>query len=59
MFLPLAHVLARALTISAFSNKVTVGFTSDIKNLVPMLGGVQTDPGGVGAAGVREGLQHR
>ncbi|RDH75884.1 long-chain fatty acid--CoA ligase [Mycolicibacterium moriokaense] len=38
VFLPLAHVLARALTISAFSNKVTVGFTSDIKNLVPMFG---------------------
>jgi len=37
VFLPLAHVLARALTISAFSNGVTVGFTSDIKNLVPML----------------------
>ncbi len=30
-------MLARALTISAFSNGVTVGFTSDIKNLVPML----------------------
>ena len=38
VFLPLAHVLARALTIAAFSNKVTLGFTSDIKNLVPMLG---------------------
>ena len=37
VFLPLAHVLARALTLSAFSNKVAVGFTSDIKNLVPML----------------------
>ena len=37
VFLPLAHVLARALTLSAFSNKVTAGFTSDIKNLVPML----------------------
>jgi long-chain acyl-CoA synthetase len=36
VFLPLAHVLARALTLSAFANKVTVGFTSDIKNLVPM-----------------------
>ncbi|HYQ37061.1 MAG TPA: long-chain fatty acid--CoA ligase [Mycobacterium sp.] len=36
IFLPLAHVLARALTLSAFANKVTVGFTSDIKNLVPM-----------------------
>ena len=38
MFLPLAHVLARALTDGAFANKVTLGFTSDIKNLVPMLG---------------------
>lgn len=36
VFLPLAHVLARAITIAAFQNKVTVGFTSDIKNLVPM-----------------------
>ena len=38
VFLPLAHVLARAITIAAFANKVTLGFTSDIKNLVPMLG---------------------
>ncbi len=37
VFLPLAHVLARALTLSAFANKLTVGFTSDIKNLLPML----------------------
>ncbi|MGB3484219.1 MAG: long-chain fatty acid--CoA ligase [Mycobacterium sp.] len=36
VFLPLAHVLARAITIAGFHNKVTVGFTSDIKNLVPM-----------------------
>ncbi|BAX93218.1 AMP-dependent synthetase/ligase [Mycobacterium shigaense] len=36
VFLPLAHVLARALTISAFASKVTVGFTADIKNLLPM-----------------------
>jgi long-chain acyl-CoA synthetase len=36
IFLPLAHVLARALTVAAFTNRVTVGFTSDIKNLVPM-----------------------
>jgi long-chain acyl-CoA synthetase len=36
VFLPLAHVLARALTLSAFASKVTVGFTSDIKNLLPM-----------------------
>ena len=37
VFLPLAHVLARAITIAAFSNKVTLGFTSDVKNLVPTL----------------------
>ncbi|QLL05535.1 AMP-dependent synthetase/ligase [Mycobacterium vicinigordonae] len=37
VFLPLAHVLARALTLSAFTSKVTVGFTSDIKNLLPIL----------------------
>jgi long-chain acyl-CoA synthetase len=37
VFLPLAHVLARAITICAFSNKVTLGFTSDVKNLVPTL----------------------
>ncbi|MBV9319496.1 MAG: AMP-binding protein, partial [Mycobacterium sp.] len=36
IFLPLAHVLARAITMAAFVNKVAVGFTSDIKNLVPM-----------------------
>ncbi len=36
VFLPLAHVLARSLTLSAFANKVTVGFTSDIKNLLPI-----------------------
>ncbi len=29
-------MLARSLTLSAFANKVTVGFTSDIKNLVPL-----------------------
>ncbi|GAS93315.1 long-chain-fatty-acid-CoA ligase FadD15 [Mycolicibacterium canariasense] len=38
VFLPLAHVLARALTVAAFTNKVTLGFTSDIKNLVPTFG---------------------
>jgi long-chain acyl-CoA synthetase len=36
VFLPLAHVLARSLTLSALASKVTVGFTSDIKNLLPM-----------------------
>jgi long-chain acyl-CoA synthetase len=38
VFLPLAHVLARAITLASFANKVTVGFTSDIKNLVPTFG---------------------
>ncbi|WP_029115073.1 long-chain fatty acid--CoA ligase [Mycobacterium sp. URHB0044] len=38
VFLPLAHVLARAITVAAFDNKVTLGFTSDIKNLVPTFG---------------------
>jgi long-chain acyl-CoA synthetase len=28
--------LARAITVAAFANKVTLGFTSDIKNLVPI-----------------------
>ncbi|BBX63990.1 long-chain-fatty-acid--CoA ligase [Mycobacterium saskatchewanense] len=37
VFLPLAHVLARSLSMSAFANKVTTGYTSDIKNLVPTL----------------------
>jgi long-chain acyl-CoA synthetase len=36
VFLPLAHVLSRAITVAALENKVTVGFTSDLKNLVPM-----------------------
>ncbi len=38
VFLPLAHVLARAITIAGFHNKLTVGFTSDIKNLIPLFG---------------------
>jgi long-chain acyl-CoA synthetase len=38
VFLPLAHVLARAITLACFANKVTLGFTSDIKNLVPIFG---------------------
>ncbi|MHA3021066.1 AMP-dependent synthetase/ligase [Mycobacterium sp. BMJ-28] len=38
VFLPLAHVLARAITVAAFTNQVTLGFTSDIKNLVPTFG---------------------
>lgn len=38
VFLPLAHVLARALSMTAVANGVTIGYTSDIKNLVPMFG---------------------
>jgi long-chain acyl-CoA synthetase len=38
VFLPMAHVLSRAITVAAFTNTVTLGFTSDIKNLVPMFG---------------------
>jgi long-chain acyl-CoA synthetase len=38
VFLPMAHVLARAIAIAAFANKVTLGFTADIKNLVPTFG---------------------
>ena len=38
VFLPLAHVLARALSMTAFANGVTIGYTSDIKHLVPMFG---------------------
>ncbi len=37
VFLPMAHVLSRVLSMTAFANKVTLGYTSDIKNLVPML----------------------
>jgi long-chain acyl-CoA synthetase len=38
VFLPLAHVLSRAISVAAVENKVTVGYTSDIKNLVGMFG---------------------
>ncbi|MDT5012907.1 MAG: long-chain acyl-CoA synthetase, partial [Mycobacterium sp.] len=38
VFLPLAHVLSRAISIAAVENKVTVGYTSDIKNLVQLFG---------------------
>lgn len=38
VFLPLAHVLARAIAITALSARVTLGHTPDVKNLVPDLG---------------------
>ncbi|MFF0815482.1 AMP-dependent synthetase/ligase [Rhodococcus sp. NPDC003318] len=34
MFLPLAHVFARAISFGAFDNKVTVGHTADLTTLV-------------------------
>lgn len=36
LFLPMAHVLARAVGLCAFANMGTTGFTSDIKNLLPL-----------------------
>ncbi|MCU1680687.1 MAG: long-chain fatty acid--CoA ligase [Amycolatopsis sp.] len=38
VFLPLAHVLARAIAVTAFSSRVTLGHTADVKNLVRDLG---------------------
>lgn len=38
MFLPMAHVLARAITITSFYGRLTLGHTSDIKDLVADLG---------------------
>lgn len=43
MFLPLAHVLARAVTIAAFDAGVAVGHTADIPNLVATFGVFQPD----------------
>lgn len=38
MFLPMAHVLARIITVSAVYSRLTLGHTSDIKDLVTDLG---------------------
>ena len=38
MFLPMAHVLARAITIMCIYGKVTLGHTSDVKDLINDLG---------------------
>ncbi|MFG1784208.1 AMP-dependent synthetase/ligase [Rhodococcus oryzae] len=43
MFLPLAHVLARAVSLAAFDAGATVGHTSDIPNLVPTFGTFKPD----------------
>jgi long-chain acyl-CoA synthetase len=38
IFLPLAHVLARAIAVTALSARLTLGHTADVKNLVADLG---------------------
>lgn len=43
MFLPLAHVLARAVSVAAFDAGATLGHTSDIPNLVPTFGVFKPD----------------
>ncbi|MFC9789971.1 AMP-dependent synthetase/ligase [Rhodococcus sp. NPDC127528] len=43
MFLPLAHVLARAVSLAAFDAGATVGHTADIKNLVATFGVFKPD----------------
>lgn len=36
LFLPMAHVFARAVSLAAFTSKVAIGHTSDTKNLVTL-----------------------
>ncbi|MFF0817009.1 AMP-dependent synthetase/ligase [Rhodococcus sp. NPDC003318] len=43
MFLPLAHVLARAVSLAAFNAGATVGHTADTKNLVATFGEFKPD----------------
>lgn len=38
LFLPMAHIFARAISVAGFAAKLTVGHTSDIPNLVEHLG---------------------
>ncbi|MEU6644817.1 AMP-dependent synthetase/ligase [Saccharomonospora sp. NPDC046836] len=38
VFLPLAHILARAIALTAFTSRATLGHTADIKDLVADLG---------------------
>lgn len=38
LFLPLAHILARAIALTAFTSRATLGHTPDIKDLVADLG---------------------
>ncbi|NLU82891.1 long-chain fatty acid--CoA ligase [Rhodococcus sp. HNM0569] len=43
MFLPMAHVLARAVAVAAFDAGAALGHTSDIPNLVPTFGTFRPD----------------
>lgn len=43
LFLPMAHVFARAVSLSAFQSKVTIGHTSDTKNLVTLFAEFEPD----------------
>ncbi|GAA4480212.1 long-chain fatty acid--CoA ligase [Rhodococcus olei] len=43
MFLPLAHVLARAVSLAAFNAGTTVGHTSDTKNILTAFGEFKPD----------------
>ena len=43
MFLPMAHVLAHAITLAAFQARVSIGHFSDIPNLVPTFGTFRPD----------------
>ncbi len=38
LFLPMAHIFARAISVAGFYNRLTIGHTSDLTNLVPLLG---------------------
>ena len=59
VFLPLAHVLARAITIARVRQQGDARLHQRHQEPGADVRGVQADAGGVGAAGVREGLQHR
>ncbi|MFT4199863.1 AMP-dependent synthetase/ligase [Gordonia sp. (in: high G+C Gram-positive bacteria)] len=43
LFLPLAHVFARVIAVTSLENRVVVGHTSDIPNLVELLGAFSPD----------------
>ena len=59
LFLPLAHVFARIIQVGAIKSRARLGHSADIKNLLADLAGVPADLHPRGAAGLREGLQHR